>query len=244
MPTRSSSRRTTSGKKQPHGAARTGKSKPTAVPSKSRRRGSGPAKDLELDRPPRLQRVLANAGFGSRRSCEEFIVEGRVEVDGKVVTELGTRVDIERQKVRIDGELLKVKRMTYFAVNKPVGVVSTNSDPASRMRVIDLVPGGEQMFAVGRLDMASTGLILVTNDGELANRLAHPRYEVEKTYKVTVAGNPGPEELNQLRKGIHLAEGMSASLTFASRVDGRETRSCKSYSVKDAIARFGGWRPG
>jgi 23S rRNA pseudouridine2605 synthase len=150
---------------------------------------------------------LASAGLGSRRSCEELILEGRVEVDGEIVTELGTRVDVNTQRVRVDGELLKTKRLTYYAVNKPVGVVSTNRDPAARMRVVDLVPDGDEMFTVGRLDKSSSGLILVTNDGDLANGLAHPRYQVEKTYKVVVAGHPGPDDLQKLRQGIHLAEG-------------------------------------
>jgi 23S rRNA pseudouridine2605 synthase len=134
-------------------------------------------------------------------------LEGRVDIDGKTVTKLGVRVDVETQKVRVDGENLRIKRSTYFAVNKPTGIVSTNRDQAGRMRVVDLVPNGDQMFTVGRLDMHSSGLIIVTNDGDLANRLAHPRYEVEKTYRVTVAGHPGPAELQKLRTGIHLAEG-------------------------------------
>lgn len=181
------------------------------TPSRSRPTGRKPPSrrgqaDVS-DRPPRLQRVLAAGGLGSRRSCEELILEGRVEIDGKIVTELGTRVDVNTQCVRVDGEQLKSTRMTYYAVNKPVGIVSTNRDPASRTRVIDLVPDGDEMFTVGRLDMSSSGLILVTNDGDLANGLAHPRYEVEKTYKVVVAGHPGPEELKKLRQGVHLAEG-------------------------------------
>ena len=178
----------------------------------SRRRTTSPTKrpansSTDATRPPRLQRVLASAGLGSRRSCEELILEGRVEVDGEVVTELGTRVDVSIQKVRVDGEPLKTKRLTYYAVNKPIGVVSTNRDPAARMRVVDLVPGGQEMFTVGRLDKNSSGLILVTNDGDLANQLAHPRYQVEKTYKVVVAGHPTPEDLQKLRRGVHLAEG-------------------------------------
>jgi 23S rRNA pseudouridine2605 synthase len=155
----------------------------------------------------RLQKVLAAAGIGSRRDCEELITAGRVEVDKQVVTELGTRVDLLKQEIRVDGESLRQPKRMYFAVNKPTGVVTTNYDPSGRTRVIDLIPTDERLFPVGRLDRFSEGLILVTNDGEFANRLTHPRYGVEKTYLVRVAGNPSPEELDKLRRGIHLSDG-------------------------------------
>ena len=174
--------------------------------SKQTRATVRPAGSTE-PRPPRLQRVLASAGLGSRRSCEQLILEGRVEIDGQVVTELGTRADVETQQVRVDGQLLRPRRQAYYAVHKPVGVVSTNRDPGARLRVVDLVPDGDEMFTVGRLDKTSSGLILVTNDGELANRLAHPRYQVDKTYRVTVAGYPTQAALQTLRQGMHLAEG-------------------------------------
>jgi 23S rRNA pseudouridine2605 synthase len=157
----------------------------------------------------RLQKVLAAAGVASRRQCEELIVAGRVEVDREVVTKLGTCVDATRQEIRVDGTPLRKPRRYYYAVNKPVGVVSTNSDPAGRTRVIDLVPGHQRLFTVGRLDRSSEGLILVTNDGNLANRLSHPRYEIPKTYLVRVAGSPDQETLAKLRKGVHLAEGVA-----------------------------------
>ena len=151
----------------------------------------------------RLQKVLAAAGVGSRRQCEELITSGRVEVDRRVVTELGTRVDPARQEIRVDGETLSAARAVYYAVNKPTGVVSTNRDPSGRPRVIDLVPSrGARLFPVGRLDLNSEGLILVTNDGELANRLTHPRYEVPKTYVVQVAGKPEPETLAKICRGV------------------------------------------
>lgn len=155
----------------------------------------------------RLQKVLAAAGVASRRDCEELIREGRVEVDRKVVTELGTRVDPVAQEIRVDGEPLRRPKRVYFALNKPMDVVCTNHDPSGRTRVIDLVPDDERVFAVGRLDRASEGLILVTNDGNFANHITHPRYGVEKTYLVRVAGRPGHEELAKLRRGVHLAEG-------------------------------------
>lgn len=155
----------------------------------------------------RLQKVLAAAGVGSRRDCEELIREGRVEVDRQVVTELGTRVNPLEHEIRVDGEALRRPKRMYFAVNKPSGVVTTNYDPSGRPRVVDLVPTEERVFAVGRLDRASEGLILVTNDGEFANRLTHPRYGVPKTYLVRVAGNPSQAELAKLRRGIHLSDG-------------------------------------
>src|SRR5688500_14290503 len=155
----------------------------------------------------RLQKVLAAAGVGSRRDCEELIREGRVEVDRQVITELGTRVDPVRHEIRVDGEALRKPKTLYYAVNKPVGVVTTNDDPDRRTRDVDLVPTEERAFAVGRLDRSSEGLILVTNDGEFANRITHPRYGVEKTYLVRVAGAPTSTELQRLRKGVYLSDG-------------------------------------
>ncbi len=158
----------------------------------------------------RLQKVLAAAGVGSRRECEQLIVDGRVEVDRSVVTELGTRVDRSHQEIRVDGEPLARPRLVYYVLNKPSGVVSTARDPAGRPRVTDLVPpDAGRLFCVGRLDMASEGLILLTNDGEFADRLTHPRYGVEKTYDVQVAGHPEPSVLAVLRRGVYLAEGMA-----------------------------------
>jgi 23S rRNA pseudouridine2605 synthase len=166
-----------------------------------------PENDESATRGDRLQKVLAAAGLGSRRDCEDYIRAGRVEVDRKTVTELGTRVDPAQQEIRVDGEAIRKPQRLYFAVNKPVGVVTTNHDPSGRARVIDLVPTEERVFAVGRLDRSSEGLILVTNDGEFANRLTHPRYGVEKAYLVRIAGSPEARQLERLKKGVHLAEG-------------------------------------
>lgn len=160
--------------------------------------------------PERLQKVMAAAGVGSRRHCEELIRAGRVEVDRRVVRELGTKVDPAAQEIRLDGIVLARGKRVYYLVNKPVGVVSTNADPAGRPRVVDLLPEmPERLFTVGRLDLSSEGLMLVTNDGELANQLAHPRYGVEKTYHVLVAGTADFDVLGKLRQGIHLAEGVA-----------------------------------
>ena len=155
----------------------------------------------------RLQKVLAAAGLGSRRTCEELITAGRVEVDRQVVTQLGTRIDPLKAEVRVDGEKLPNPKRVVYMLNKPVGVVTTNFDPSGRPRVVDLVPGEQRLFAIGRLDRMSEGLILVTNDGPLANLLSHPRYGVEKKYLVQVAGVPSQELLDKIRRGITLAEG-------------------------------------
>jgi 23S rRNA pseudouridine2605 synthase len=157
----------------------------------------------------RLQKVLAAAGIASRRECEELMLQGRVEVDGHCVTELGTRVNPFQQRIRVDGVALPRPRRAYYMLNKPTGVVCTNRDPSGRPRAVDLIGTDEHLFTVGRLDRSSEGLILVTNDGELSNRLTHPRYGVQKLYRVRVAGHPPVEILQQLRKGVHFAEGFA-----------------------------------
>ncbi len=156
----------------------------------------------------RLQKILAHAGVGSRRACEELILQGRVTVGGQVIRELGTKVDPARTPVAVDGQKVQVERPVYFAVYKPKGYVSTNNDPSGRPRVLDLLPEiPQRVYTVGRLDEMSVGLMLLTNDGELANKLAHPKFGVEKLYRVVVAGSPPREVLNQLVEGIWLAEG-------------------------------------
>lgn len=165
----------------------------------------------------RLQKVLAAAGYGSRRECETLITEGRVEIDGKVADELGVRVNPQTQKIHVDGVPVKAPRMRYYLLNKPKGVLSTSRDPAGRPRAIDLVPEEERVFTVGRLDKESEGLLLLTNDGELANRLAHPRYGVPKTYLVAVQGEPDEATLRQLKEGVPLAEGIARVASYKVR---------------------------
>ncbi|MEM6798608.1 MAG: pseudouridine synthase, partial [Planctomycetota bacterium] len=173
-----------------------------------RKAAPAPPRPNNDDPRERLQKVLAAAGVASRRECELLIQEGRVEIDGQVATELGVRVDPQTQTIHVDGELLPSRKRVYLAVNKPEGVVCTARDPSGRPRVTDLLPPDTgRVFTVGRLDLASEGLILVTNDGELANQLTHPRHGVEKTYHVQVAGHPTVETLAQLRRGVRLAEG-------------------------------------
>lgn len=185
------------------------------------------------DEPDRLQKVLAAAGLGSRRQCEELILSGRVEVDRQVVKQLGAKADPTRQEIRVDGVPLPRPRLVYFILNKPTGVVSTNSDPSGRPRVIDLIDYSGRLFTVGRLDMSSEGLILVTNDGELANQLTHPRFGVEKTYQVEVAGTLDREELAKLRRGVHLAEG------FARVVSARVLRKYKQSTLIEIVLAEG-----
>jgi 23S rRNA pseudouridine2605 synthase len=159
--------------------------------------------------PMRLQRALAAAGLGSRRSCEELITDGRVEIDRETVTQLGVKVDPQSQEIRVDGQRVTISRRHYYAVNKPSGVVSTNYDQQGRMRVVDMIRSDLRLFPVGRLDRTSQGLILVTNDGDVAHKLTHPRFEIEKTYLCVVAGHPKWEELKPLLDGVHLAEGFA-----------------------------------
>lgn len=174
----------------------------------------------QINTDPNLQRinkVLAAAGLGSRRDVEELIVQGRVEVDGQTVTNLATRIDPKVAKIEVDGQQLKRPKLVYYALNKPKGVLSTSDDPSGRPRVIDFVPDRHRVFSVGRLDRYSEGLMLLTNDGDLAQRLAHPKYRVQKTYFVVVAGILTQEELAKLRKGVYLAEGVA-------RIDGARIR--------------------
>jgi 23S rRNA pseudouridine2605 synthase len=156
----------------------------------------------------RLNKVLAHAGVGSRRHCEELITAGRVAVDGRTVRELGTRVDMATQRVSVDGEPIRAERHVYWLVNKPRGYISSSYDPEGRPLVLDLVPKvSQRVYTVGRLDEASEGLVLLTNDGDLAHRLLHPRFGVEKTYVVQVAGTPTPANLKQLLQGVWLSDG-------------------------------------
>ena len=158
----------------------------------------------------RLQKVLAAAGIASRRGCEILISEGRVEVNSEIVTEQGRRVDPERDVIRVDGARIPPPRPhRYLALNKPRGVVTTMSDPEGRRTVADLVTEGkkDRLFHVGRLDTDTEGLLILTNDGDFAHRLAHPSYQVPKTYIAEVAGLVGEQVLSRLRRGITLEDG-------------------------------------
>ena len=161
----------------------------------------------------RLQKIIAAAGVASRRKAEELIAAGRVQVNGQVVTELGTKADPEQDHIRVDGKLLQGReRFTYVALNKPKGYVTTVSDEKKRPTVMDLIQGTKgqkvkgRVYPVGRLDWASEGLLLMTNDGALANALMKASSNVPKTYVVKVAGQPDEAKLDKLRRGVSIAE--------------------------------------
>jgi 23S rRNA pseudouridine2605 synthase len=172
--------------------------------------GSGGATSGE-----RVQKVLASLGFGSRRACEELIVEGRVRVNGERA-HLGRRIDLTADSVEVDGVPVGVRPgLVYYLLNKPVGVVTTASDPLVRTTVVELVPEHPRVFPVGRLDADSEGLLILTNDGELAQRLTHPSFGVDKEYLAQVEGKPSPGALRRLRQGVELEDGLTAPASVA-----------------------------
>ena len=160
----------------------------------------------------RLQKILSHAGIASRRAAEELITTGRVSVNGRVVTELGSRADPAQDLIALDGKTVRPEgARSYIILNKPVGYVTTLKDPQGRPVVTDLLKGVKgRVYPVGRLDYNTEGLLLLTNDGELANLLAHPRHEVEKEYMVRVRGSVTPEQLRHIGAGIDLEDGRSA----------------------------------
>lgn len=168
-------------------------------------------RDVHVPDGVRLQKVLATAGLGSRRACENLITAGRVEVDGVLVTELGVRIDPDKNVVHVDGLRIQLDQsMLTLALNKPLGVVSTMHDPDGRPTLAEFVADRpERLFHIGRLDADSEGLILLTNDGELANRLAHPKYEIPKTYLVHVEGRVPTTLGTKLTHGIELEDGVA-----------------------------------
>jgi 23S rRNA pseudouridine2605 synthase len=155
----------------------------------------------------RLQKILARAGFGSRRACETLIAAGRVRINGQV-SELGAKANPQTDRISVDGKPIPAAEiLTYIAIYKPRGVLSTVEAPDSRSTVRELVPVAGTLYPVGRLDVDSEGLVLLTNDGELANRLTHPRYGHEKEYRVLVARHPDEEQLAAFQHGVVLADG-------------------------------------
>lgn len=154
----------------------------------------------------RLQKILAQAGIASRRTAEEYIKAGRVAVDGEIVTEMGLQFDPSRHRITFDGKpIAREEQLVYILLNKPAGYVTTLSDPQGRPLVTSLLRGvKERVFPVGRLDLDTEGALILTNDGELANRIIHPKYEINKTYLATVKGRPDRRQLRQLEEGIVL----------------------------------------
>ena len=170
---------------------------------------SGPEIETDEEGRVRLQKLLAQSGVASRRKCEELMLGGHVVVDGEVVTRLGTKVDPRTAVIRVDGKRLPpVSEKVYLVLNKPRGVVSTMSDPEGRRTLGDLVADRpERLFHVGRLDTDTSGLILLTNDGDFAQRMAHPSYQVDKTYVAEVQGEVYPRIVKQLLEGVTLEDG-------------------------------------
>src|SRR6478735_8927740 len=174
----------------------------------------------------RLQKLLAMSNVASRRKCDELMLDGKVEVDGEIVTRLGTKVDPRTAVIRVDGKRLPpVSEKVYLVLNKPRGVVSTMSDPEGRRSLGDVVADRpERLFHVGRLDTDTSGLILLTNDGDFAHRMAHPSYEVDKTYVAEVEGEVFPNVVKRLLAGVELEDG-PVTVRKARVVEARDTKS-------------------
>jgi 23S rRNA pseudouridine2605 synthase len=195
----------------------------------------------------RLQKILARAGFGGRLRCEELLLRGAVVVNGRVVRELGASADPDADRIEVVGERIRLPETVYYLLNKPADVVCTALDPQRRTRAVDLVPGGDaRLFAVGRLDLESTGLLLLTNDGALAQRLSHPRFGAESTYRIEIDGPADHALIESLRRGVFLAEGKAAirrgRVVFSSR--GRSTveivlQDRKNREVRRMLAKMG-----
>lgn len=156
----------------------------------------------------RLQKYLANAGIASRRKCEELILEGKIKINGKVVTELGTKINPEKDKVEYDNKIIKKdNEKVYILLNKPIGFVTTAKDQFNRSTVLDLVKGiKERIVPVGRLDMYTSGALILSNDGEFINKVTHPSNEIEKTYNVTINGKISKDEVEQLENGVKIID--------------------------------------
>ena len=154
----------------------------------------------------RLQKVLAAAGVDSRRKCEELILDGAVQVNSKVVDKLPAFVDPEKDIITVNGKRIRAAQKVYYLLNKPKGVICTNFDPQGRKKAIDVIKSRERIFCVGRLDADSTGVLILTNDSQLANKLTHPKYKVPKTYLAEVKGQIESQHIQKLKKGVWLAE--------------------------------------
>lgn len=189
----------------------------------------------------RLQKVLADAGVASRRKAEELILEGRVVVDGKVIRTLGVKVDPEKSQVMVDGEAInKIKTKIYLALNKPRGILSTLSDPEDRPHLGDLLRDrNERLFHVGRLDKESEGLLLLTNDGELAHRATHPSFSLPKNYLLEVKGSVSKEVAEALRQGVELDDGVAKvdKLTVLAGQPGRTLLDVVIHDGRNQILR-------
>ena len=155
----------------------------------------------------RLQKYLADCGIASRRKCEEYIKQGKVQVNGKVVTELGTKINPKRDKIKFQNkEIVEKRKLVYILLNKPIGYVTTVDDQFNRDTVLDLVKVKERIVPVGRLDMYTSGALILTNDGDFVYKVTHPKHEIEKTYTVTLKGIIQNDEVEKLRKGVQIED--------------------------------------
>jgi pseudouridine synthase len=170
----------------------------------------------------RLQRILATAGIALRRRCEELILQGTVKVNGQVVGKLPAFADLARDLITVADKKIEPEKKVYFLLNKPKGVICTSSDPQGRKKAIDIIPARQRIFCVGRLDADTIGLVILTNDSELANRLTHPRYKVPKTYVAQIKGQISSQAVEKLEGGIWLAEGKNSRAAVKISKRGRE----------------------
>lgn len=160
---------------------------------------------MQINMEERLQKYLAECGIASRRKCEEYILQGKVQVNGKTITELGVKVNTEKDKITFEGKNVKQEeRKVYILLNKPIGYVTTSDEQFGRDKVLDLVKVRERVVPVGRLDMYTSGALILTNDGDFVYKVTHPKHEITKTYTVTVKGIIKNEEVEQLRKGVKI----------------------------------------
>jgi len=195
----------------------------------------------------RLHKVLAHAGFGSRRSCEKRIAAGEVEIDGKVVTEMGVKVDPGAQRIKCGGKYVKAPPLVYLLLNKPKGVVSTLSDNLGRRSVVDLLRGVKtRVYPAGRLDADSQGMLVLTNDGDLCNKLTHPSFQVPRAYHVVVQGALDPKVIEKLSRGVWLSEGRTGPVEVRIKKADREVtvveviiREGMNREVRRVFAKFG-----
>ncbi|GJM21092.1 MAG: hypothetical protein DHS20C15_10070 [Planctomycetota bacterium] len=187
----------------------------------------------------RLQKVMAGAGVGSRRACETLIAEGRVEVDGKIVDVPGTQIDPARAEIRVDGERVRLEKPHYYLLNKPRGVICSARARPDTPKAMDYAPpeaSDIRLFTIGRLDVESEGAIILTNDGELCHLVTHPRFGIQKTYRVEVDGLPDDATLEKMRKGVWLAEGRTAELDV-SLVARKTRRSVLEIKLREGMKR-------
>lgn len=229
--------------------------KPAPKPEKLAEDAADDVDDFEPDtdaapRLVRLNKYLADHGVASRRKCDELITSGQVSVDGQPVVELGSKIDPDAQRVEIAGVYLKPKdaRRRYYVLNKPSGVVCTNEPRETRPRAVDLItdPAKGRIYTVGRLDEESKGLIILTNDGDFANKIMHPRYGIDKTYTVRVAGRIDDDTVQKIRDGVHLSEGRTGGARIL--VDRRTVDASQltltihegmNREIRRVFARFG-----